>query len=312
MIENQFFSSRQIFGTPNNSIILIDCIFSIISSSQHGGSIYISQNSFYCTIESCFFFESKCSSNDFFGGAGYFIVKSLDISKTCCYSCYSYDNGASFSIWDTSITQCSYFSWIYCSKISENAFQDSFLGWGTVNYLIFSNSSNNFMSNLGSSFSQRSNYNISIYSYSNFCNNSGSDINGNFFVSFPGLQFNRCNIINIKSQFSIIAIQTNYGNCYSLFLSCIFLNNISPYYINRLGSNQGTCIFNRCKFDTNSIPFNNIVTSNTLCFYSNNKIISLNLLNSFLCLNTNLITIISQKNITFLKGIFLSFVIFSF
>jgi len=78
--------NQQIISSEKN-LYALDCVFSVLTSSNYGGAIYFYGSNFYILIESCLF--DGCSSVN--GGGAVFVQMSIGtvFAKVCAYKCYS-------------------------------------------------------------------------------------------------------------------------------------------------------------------------------------------------------------------------------
>ena len=280
----------------NNPILLVNILFTSISSNSHGGAIYVSSivlnvSLFLCTFDKC------CSTGSGSHGGGYCsILSNKQILHSCCfYKCQAFRCPGYILWYSTSSSMKTFFSDVNLS----NEYNPDLTGAASACYSI--QQSNYYQNNVSCSNTNDvasgiyigTSQSCNIGGYSNFFNNTGPYFFGSWALSsnsiseLLNLNFIECKYNNPISFFHFGAI-SNLKLIQNIFIKCISCKMVS-------GQSIGTCsiTFENCFFDYIYISNNFIDCITINCIFNISQT-----LNSFLILDTNQCWIISSNYFT--------------
>jgi len=227
-------------------------IFSSIKSPSHGAAIYVNNQQAQFIIEDSYFYMCKCQGNMYYGGCIYAAVGIFNSSRVCISKSFSFDNGASYSIWNSQITTLRLTAWCRCGEQHENAEQDSCVLWETRFIIVDSNSSHNYMYSHASSIAINAKSIDSEVLFSTFLNNSRDSAYGSFWMQGHPSRVYKCNFIQLCCTNAAIVTHSSYG--YSIFEYSTF-QNLQGSYIFSMITTASVLQVRYCIFDLSSIPY---------------------------------------------------------
>jgi predicted outer membrane repeat protein len=125
-LPSQTYTYRPTLSGPN--VCVLNCLFSSITSTGHGGALYCSTSISYLLVESTSFFSCKTSSG--YGGAIYFSNTNSGQSvlhEVCGYDCCTTDSTCclfDYIYFKNDISSKNYINYSSISRcVNENAYQ---------------------------------------------------------------------------------------------------------------------------------------------------------------------------------------------